>query len=169
MDKQGLMRIPIFGIIVVTFGVVLLLRQIHLISIDGYSIVLFGVLVYGGAMIIRSYSLNVRQSLYFGSLCFYSALVLLLGKYDVIEQSPYVYVPAFLIVFGLSFVMLFIFNMRDFHLLVPSVIFIGLGVAFMMTEIGYWYVGDVKEAISMYWPVALIVFGGLMLVRKKQV
>jgi len=49
------------------------------------------------------------------------------------------------------------------------VIFIGLGVAFMMTEIGYWYVGDVKEAISMYWPVALIVFGGLMLVRKKQV
>lgn len=168
MDKQGLMRIPIFGIIVVTFGVVLLLRQIHLISIDGYSIVLFGVLVYGGAMIIRSYSLNVRQSLYFGSLCFYSALVLLLGKYDVIEQSPYVYVPAFLIVFGLSFVMLFIFNMRDFHLLVPSVIFIGLGVAFMMTEIGYWYVGDVKEAISMYWPVALIVFGGLMLVRKKQ-
>ena len=169
MDKQGIMRIPIFGIIVVTFGVVLLLRQIHLISIDGYSIVLFGVLVYGGAMIIRSYSLNVRQSLYFGSLCFYSALVLLLGKYDVIEQSPYVYVPAFLIVFGLSFVMLFIFNMRDFHLLVPSVIFIGLGVAFMMTEIGYWYVGDVKEAISMYWPVALIVFGGLMLVRKKQV
>ena len=169
MDKQGLMRIPIFGIIVVTFGVVLLLRQIHLISIDGYSIVLFGVVVYGGAMIIRSYSLNVRQSLYFGSLCFYSALVLLLGKYDVIEHSPYVYVPAFLIVFGLSFVMLFIFNMRDFHLLVPSVIFIGLGVAFMMTEIGYWYVGDVKEAISMYWPVALIVFGGLMLVRKKQV
>ena len=124
MDKQGLMRIPIFGITVVTFGVVLLLRQIHLISIDGYG---------------------------------------------VIEHSPYVYVPAFLIVFGLSFVMLFIFNMRDFHLLVPSVIFIGLGVAFMMTEIGYWYVGDVKEAISMYWPVALIVFGGLMLVRKKQV
>ena len=168
MDKQGLMRIPIFGIIVVTFGVVLLLRQIHLTSIDGYSIVLFGVLVYGGAMIIRSYALNVRQSLYFGSLCFYSALVLLMGKYGVIEQTPFVYVPAFLIVFGLSFVMLFIFNMRDFHLLVPSVIFIGLGVAFMMTEIGYWYVGDVKEAISMYWPVALIVFGGLMLVRKKQ-
>ena len=168
MDKQGLMRIPIFGIIVVTFGVVLLLRQIHLISIDGYSIVLFGVLVYGGAMIIRSYALNVRQSLYFGSLCFYSALVLLMGKYGGIEQTPFVYGPGFLIDFGLSLVMLFIFNMRDFHLLVPSVIFIGLGVAFMMTEIGYWYVGDVKEAISMYWPVALIVFGGLMLVRKKQ-
>ncbi|MHB1049887.1 MAG: LiaI-LiaF-like domain-containing protein [Bacteroidota bacterium] len=162
------MRIPIFGIIVVTFGVVLLLRQIRLISVDGYSIVLFGLLVYGGAMIIRSYTLNVRQSLYFGSLCFYSALVLLLGKYGVIEQTPFVYVPAFLIVFGLSFVMLYIFNMRDFHLLVPSAIFIGLGIAFMLTEVGYWYVGDVKEAISMYWPVALIVFGGLMLVRKKQ-
>lgn len=169
MDKQGLMKFPVFGIIVVAFGVVLLLRQFHLIAIDGYAIVVYGALLYGGAMIIRSYSLNVRQSLYFGSLCFYSALVLLLGKYGVIEESPFVFVPAFLMVFGLSFVMLFIFNFGDLHLLVPAVIFIGLGIAFMMTEIGYWYVGDVKEAISMYWPVALIVFGGLMLVRKKQV
>jgi hypothetical protein len=167
MDNQALKRIPVLGIIAITLGVVLLLRQIHVIDIDGTTIVLVGVFAYGGAMILRSFTLNIRQSLFFGSVCFYSALVLLMGKSGLIEQSPFMYVPAFLIVFGLSFLMLYVFNIRDFHLLVPSLIFIGLGITFMLTEIGYWYVGDVKEAVSMYWPVALIVFGGLLLVRRK--
>lgn len=168
MDRQALKRIPILGIIAITFGVVLLLRQMHIIDVDGMTIVVVGVFAYGGAMILRSFILNIRQSLFFGSVCFYSALVLLMGKFGLIEQSPYIYVPAFLIVFGLSFLMLFVFNLGDLHLLVPSLIFIGLGITFMLTEIGYWYVGDVKEAVAMYWPVALIVFGGLLLVRRKR-
>lgn len=142
------------------------MRQLNIIKIDGKTLILFGLIAYGGGVIIRSFTMNIRHSLFFASLCFYSGVLLLLGKYNLVESSPYIYVPGFLIVFGLAFVMLFIYNVRDFHLLVPAIIFIGLGVAFMMTEVGYWYVSDVKDVIRMYWPLALILFGGLMLLKR---
>lgn len=166
MDKQQIKRIPILGIFLVILGVGLLLRQLNILKIDGETFLIFGLVAYGGAMVIRSFTMDIRQSLFFGSLCFYAGVLLLMGKYDLVENSPFIYVPGFLIVFGLAFLMLFVFNFKDFHLLVPSFIFIGIGVAFMMTEIGYWYVSDVKDVIKMYWPAALILFGGLMLLRR---
>lgn len=167
MDKQQITRIPILGILLVVVGVGLLLRKVHFLQIDGVTILLFGLVVYGSLTIVRSFATDIRQSLFFGSLCFYSGTLLLLGKYHFIENSPFLYVPGFLIVFGVAFLMLFVFNMKDVHLLVPSLIFIGIGVAFMLTETGYWYVSDVKEAIRMYWPVALVLFGALLLVSKR--
>lgn len=168
MDKKQFNRIPFFGIILVVLGVGLLLRQMHIIRVDGMSMLLFGFVAYGAAMIIRSFVTSIRQSLFFGSICFFSGVLLILGQYELIEHSAYVYVPGFLMAFGLSFVMLFLFNFKDFHLLLPAVIFIGLGVAFMMTEIGYLYPSDVKEAIRQYWPAAIILFGILMLFRRKE-
>ncbi len=166
MDRKEFKRIPFFGIILVIVGVGLLLRQLHILRLDGESMVLFGLIAYGGVMIVRSFVTDVRQALFFGSLCFFSGIVLFLGKYDLVESSAYIYVPGFLIATGLSFAMLFVFNFRDFHLLVPSLIFIGLGVAFMMTEVGYLYPSDVKEAVRQYWPAAFIVFGVLIIVRR---
>ena len=168
MDKKEISRIPLFGIVLVVVGVALLLRQMNIIHVDGKTLLLFGLVAYGGAMIVRSFLLDIRQSLFLGSVAFYSGIVLVLGKYGVIESGPSVYVPAFLVAFGLSFLMLFIFDFRDFHLLLPAVIFIGLGAAFMLTEIGLLYPSDVKEAIRQYWPVAIILFGVMLLFRRKE-
>ena len=166
MDKQKISRIPVLGIVLVVIGAALLLRQLRIVRVDAATFVFFGLIAYGGTMIVRSYVMNIRQSLFFGSLCFFSGVLLVLGKYDVVENSPFIYVPGFLIVFGLAFLMLFVFNFSDYHLLVPALIFIGIGVAFMLTEVGYWYVSDVKDVIRMYWPVALILFGGLILLKR---
>lgn len=62
MDKQQIKRIPVFGIVLVVLGVGLLLRQLHIVHLDGGSMLLFGLIVYGGIMIIRSFVTNVRQS-----------------------------------------------------------------------------------------------------------
>jgi len=166
MKTDQFSRIPILGIFLIVLGTGLLLKQLNVIHIDGKTFLLFGLVAYGGAMVIRSFIFNIRQSLFLGSLCFYSGVLLLLGKYDLVENSAYVYIPGFLIVFGMAFLMLFIYNIRDIHLLVPAFIFVAIGVAFMMTEIGYWYVSDVKDVIRMYWPVALILFGFLILLRR---
>ena len=168
MDKQQIKKIPIFGIILVVVGAGLLLRQMDILRVDGKSMLLFGFVSYGAATIIRSFLTNIRQSLFLGSVSFFIGILLVLGNYELIEPTAYVYVPGVLISFGLSFMMLFIFNYKDVHLLLPAVIFIGLGAAFMMTEIGFLYPSDVKEAISRYWPVALILFGILMLFRRKE-
>ncbi len=167
MDQQQFKRIPFFGIFLVVLGVGLLLHQLNIVSIDGESMVLFGLVAYGAITIIRSFLTNVRSSLFFASLCFFSGVLLFLGKYDLVEHSPFVYIPGFLMVFGMSFLMLYLYNMREYHLLVPAAIFLALGVAFMMTEVGYWYPSDVKEAVRTYWPAALILFGILLLFRKK--
>ncbi len=168
MEKTQLSRIPILGIVLVILGIGLLLRQLHILKLDGSTFLLLGITCYGIAVVVRAFLLTVRKQIFFGSLCFYSGILLLLGKFNLIERTPYVYVPGFLIVFGLAFLSLFIFNFKDYHLLVPAAVFIVLGGAFMMTEIGYWYASDVKEAIGMYWPVALILFGGLMLLKRKE-
>ena len=168
MDKQQINKIPVFGIILVTVGVGLLLRQMEILRVDGKSLLLFGAAAYGAAMIIRSFLMNIRQSLFLGSVSFFIGILFLLGHYELIEPTAYIYVPGILISFGLSFMMLFIFNYKDVHLLLPAVIFVGLGIAFMMTELGYLYPRDVKDAISRYWPVAIILFGVLMLFRRKE-
>src|SRR3990172_4668031 len=168
MDKQKISRIPILGIILVIIGAALLLRQLRIVHVDAGTFLIFGLIAYGGSMIVRSYMMNIRQSLFFGCLCFFSGVLLVLGKYDVRENSPFTYVPGFLIVFGIAFLMLFVFNFHDYQLLVQSLIFIALGVAFMLTEVGYWYVSDVKDAIKMFWPVALILFGGLILLKRRE-
>jgi len=167
MDKQQINRIPILGIILVVLGVGLLLRQLHIFRVDGVTLLLIGLTIYGASAVGRAFFVNVRKQIFFGSLCFYSGILLLLGKYQLVERSPFIYVPGFLIVFGLAFLSLFIYNFKDFHLLVPALVFIVLGVAFMMTQVGYWYVTDVKDAIGMYWPAALVIFGGLLLLRRK--
>ena len=168
MNKQELKRIPILGTILVLLGVGLLLRQLHIVRIDGGAFLLLGLTIYGAATVIRSFWFDIRQQIFWGSLCFFSGILLLLGKYDLVEKSPFIYVPGFLIVFGLAFFVLYTYSFKDIHLLVPALLFIGIGVAFMMTEVGFWYVEDVKDAIGKYWPVALILFGGLMLLRRKE-
>ena len=167
MEKKQLYRIPILGIILIVLGVGLLLKQLRIVAVDGSTILIMGMTLYGIAAVVRSFLLTTRKQIFFGSLCFFSGILLLLGKFNFVERTAFVYVPGFLIVFGLAFLSLFIFNVRDFHLLVPALLFILLGIAFMMTEVGYWYVSDVKEAIGMYWPAALILFGGLLLLKRK--
>lgn len=168
MDRQQIHKVPILGIILLILGIGLFLKQLRIFQIDGTAFLFFGVTLYGLAAVGRAFFLNVRRQIFFGSLCFYGGILLLLGKYELIERSPFIYVPGFLIVFGLAFLSLFIYHSKDFHLLVPAFIFILLGAAFMMTEVGYWYVSDVKDAIGKYWPAALIIFGGLMLLRRRE-
>lgn len=167
METKAMNRIPVLGIILVVVGIGLLLKQMHVLSVDGATVLIAGVTVYGGVMTVRAFLSGVRQGLFFGGLCFYGGVLLGMGHWGIIESSPYTYVPGFLTVFGLAFLMLFVHNVRDFHLLVPAAVFIGLGAAFMLTEAGYWYVSDVKDVIAMYWPAALIVFGGLLLLRRR--
>lgn len=167
IEKKHYAKIPFIGITLVVLGVGLLLHQMNILRISNTTLIFYCITSYGIAMIVRSFFMNIRQSLFFGSLCFYSGVLLLLGNYEIIETSPYIFVPGFLMAFGLSFLMLFVFDPQDFHLLVPAGIFIGLGIVFMMTEIGYLYPSDVKDAISMYWPAVLILFGILMLFRRK--
>jgi hypothetical protein len=71
------------------------------------------------------------------------------------------------VIFGFSFLVLFIFNVRDWHLLIPSLLFVGLGAALMLTELKMLYAEQVWHVVKSYWPVALILMGAAMVLRKR--
>ncbi len=168
MAQQMINRFPIIGLVLVLLGVTLLLDQMQVIDIGGWALVWIGVALYGGATVIRSFIYNERHRVFFGTLCFLTGILFFLRKAGFIYGHVTIYFPAFLLIFGFSFLMLFVFNMKDWHLLIPSFIFLGLGAALMMTALGLWYSADVWRVIHSYWPVILILIGGTMLIRRRR-
>lgn len=166
MEQNNFNRFPIIGLVLVLLGVALLLNQMQVIHIGGMALVWLGLLVYGAAVVIRSFINNDRSKVFFGTLCFLTGILFFLRKVGFIHSSFSIYFPAFTIIVGLAFFMLFVFNVKDWHLLIPAFIFLALGAALMLTHLGYWYSRDMWKAIASYWPVLLILIGGAMLLRR---
>jgi hypothetical protein len=161
-------RFPIIGVILIVIGVALLLHEMEVINIGAGTLVWIGVFAYGAATIIRAFIVNERGKIFWGTLCYLTGLLFLLKKFGFLHESFSLYFPAFILIVGLSFFMLFVFNIRDWHLLIPSFIFLAVGAALMLTQMGYWYTRDVWNVIRSYWPVLLILLGGVMILRKRQ-
>lgn len=168
MAREMVNRIPIIGFVLVLLGVTLLLNQMDVIDIGGWSLIWIGLALFGGATVIRSFMYNERQRIFFGTFCFLAGILFFLKKAGFIYGNVAIYFPAFLLIFGFSFFMLFVFNMKDWHLLIPAFIFLGLGAAMMMTALGLWYSADVWRAIHSYWPLILILLGVVMLIRRRK-
>ena len=166
MEQNSFNRFPIIGFVLVLLGVALLLNQMNVIHIGGIALVWLGLLVYGAALVIRSFINNDRGKVFFGTLCFLTGILFFMRKLGLVNGAFSIYLPAFIIIVGLAFLMLFVFNVKDWHLLIPSVIFLALGAALMLTHLGYWYSHDVWKVIASYWPVLLIIIGGTMLLRR---
>ena len=137
MEQHTFNRFPIIGLVLVLLGVALLLNQMSIIHIGGWSLVWLGLLLYGAAVVLRSFVSNDRSKVFFGTLCFLTGILFFLRKGGFIHGSFSIYFPAFIIIVGVAFFMLFVFNIKDWHLLIPSLIFLGLGAALMLTHLGY--------------------------------
>lgn len=166
MEQNSINRFPIIGLVLVLLGVALLLNQMNVIHIGGMALVWLGLLVYGAAVVIRSFINNDRSKVFFGTLCFLTGILFFILKAGFISGAFSIYFPAFIIIVGLAFFMLFVFNTKDWHLLIPALIFLALGAALMLTHLGYWYSRDVWRTIASYWPILLILIGGTMLIRR---
>jgi hypothetical protein len=63
--------------------------------------------------------------------------------------------PVFIIGPGIGFFMMFLFGQKEKGMLVPASILSGLGILFMLSKTG----------VMRYWPVVLIIFGIVMIIR----
>lgn len=169
MEETAQYRLPIIGIVLVLLGVALLLDQMEIIAIGGWTLLWVGLGIYGGATVARSFVVRDRRKVFIGTLLFLAGILFTLRRLDLVAGAAPVIIPAFIVMFGLGFFMLFVFDPHDAHLLIPAVLFVGLGAALMMTELGYWYVRDVWHTIGTYWPLLLVLAGVMMLLRKRNV
>ncbi len=167
MSSEQRNKVSLIGAILVLIGVALLLKQMHILDINGKKLLWIALTVYGGATVTRSFWYNVRHKIFWGSLCFFTGILFTLREYGLVHGSAPMFLPAVLVIFGFSFFVLFVFNVRDWHLLIPSILFAGLGASLMLTELKMLYAEQVWHVVKNYWPVALILMGGAMVLRKR--
>lgn len=160
-------RVSWFGLILIIFGLVLLLDKLNVINI-AFSTVFWPVMTLVGLVTAASgYSRNRRGKIFGGTILFLYSLYFFLRSQDFIEFRGHLFLPATFFIIGVGFLMMYLQNFRDWYLLIPALIFAGVGAAFILAEFGYLYWWDVSMALADYWPVILIVIGLAILLKRR--
>lgn len=158
-------RVSWFGVGLILVGVAMFLDRFDVLSF-GWMPVLWGlVAVIGLIKAIDGFGKNKSGRVFWGTFWFLFGTYNLLRDIDVVELRSYWWLPALLLMLGFSLLTMYASTPREWHLLVPALFLLGIGAAMVLTEFGYLYRHDVVEAIRMYWPVGLILFGGALVAR----
>jgi hypothetical protein len=159
---------PIFGILLIVIGSSILLDRLYIIHFGWYRIWPTLLAVLGLWMVINSFIYEKRGKIFGGTFIFLLGVLFVLKNFNIIYMRYDIFWPALFLILGLSFLMLFIFEPKDWGVLIPSIIFIGFGLFVIFTRLGYFYYWEIWDLIGMYWPVILIIIGVSMLLTKKK-
>jgi LiaF transmembrane domain len=154
------------GVVLILIGLSLLLDRFDILRIGIFPILWSLVAVFGFARTVDGFGKNRPGRVFWGTFLFLLGSYNVLRRLDIIELRSYWMFPTLLVIIGLSLAVMYTSTPKDWHLLIPSALLIGSGVAIIMTEFGYFYRYDVVRAFRLYWPVGLILFG-LSLVLSK--
>ncbi|MBI3194529.1 MAG: hypothetical protein HYZ34_08710 [Ignavibacteriae bacterium] len=156
-----------FGIALIVFGALLLLIKTDILDIDFSQVIWAGVMVLGLGIVVQGFSRDKRGKVFWGTVLFLYSLYFFLHEFEFIEYYHHIFLPSSLIIFGIAFFMLFISNVREWALIIPSVFFIGIGGAFLLSEFGYVDCDEVWNTMWSYWPVLLIAVGLGILIKRR--
>jgi hypothetical protein len=158
-------RVSMLGILLIAFGAFLLLRKFGVIGLRVHDIVwpvltLFGLFIAG-----RGLAEGRRGRIVGGTVLFLYSIFFLIRSLDRYDVPFETILPATFLVFGVVFMMLFVNRPAEWYYIVPGLLLLAVGSSIMMTEYGYWYGWEVRDAISTWWPAALVLMGAGMLLR----
>ena len=162
-------RFPILGVSLILLGVGLLLDRFGVLQLQFENFISAIMIIVGAVLSIRAFVTDHRGSIFFGTLLFLFGVFILLADLNIIQHHAEISLPASLIIIGISFVMIFVQDMQEWGVLIPGVILMGTGTAFMFTRLGYIELEQIAVISQIYWPVILIVIGGGLLMRGKKV
>jgi len=116
-----------------------------------------------------------KNSAFWGGIFAVLGLFFVLRNFDVIPYYWFPeYWPIFLIALGFGFIILYIFEPRDWGVLIPGVIFLALGVLFILGTMDLLenVFENFADIMFTYWPLVLVLVGLLLIlnsVRHKEV
>jgi hypothetical protein len=166
MEKPG-PRIPWLGIALILFGALLLVNKLDLVDISFHQIFWPIVMLLGLVGVGRGFGRGKRGKIFFGTLVFLFGLYFLLHSIDRFEIGGHLIVASSFLIFGIAFLMVWFNDVRDWYYLIPAALSGGVGVALLGSELGYLSHWEVLDAVRVYWPLALILFGVGMILRRK--
>ncbi len=160
-------RVSILGIFLIVFGSLLLLKKFDVIDLSVREIIwpalaLMGLIVAGRGLFDR-----VKWKVFWGTVLFLYSIFFLVRSIDRFDIPIQMIFPATFLVFGIVFVMLFVNRPADWYYLVPGLLLLAVGVSMVLTEYGYWYGWEIRDAIATWWPLALVLMGAGMLLRRR--
>lgn len=161
-------RTALFGILLVLVGVALLLEKLDLVEFGWTRILWAAVSLVGAVIVIRAFVSNGRGRIFWGTILFLYGLLFLLRSLHLVELDFEVLMPASIIILGFGFLILFVSDPKDWHLLIPSLILLVFGGAFMLSEVGFIRRWELWESIGTWWPLILIFVGFSLILRRRK-
>ncbi len=156
MKKQ----FPWFGLFLVVIGAVLLLNQLHVLRFGWARLIWIICIFFGGGIVLRGLVNQRVGSVFWGTVIFLTGIFFTLHQFEIIESHGRMIPAVTLVIFGFAFLMKIIFAPRtSWPSIIPAVVFLGLGSALMLSDLGYLYHYDVWMFCRTYWPVLLIAAG----------
>jgi hypothetical protein len=169
MANEGKNRhIPLVGILLILLGLILLLGQFGILDYGFWTIVTAGMVVYGAVLVIRSFSLQDRNKVFWGTVLFLAGLYFLLHSLGMIAIGGPAFIPVVFLILGFAFLMSYFYRFSDWHLLIPALFFIFLGGIIFAEDVGYLREVDVTYYLSNYWPILLIMFGAALVLKARK-
>jgi hypothetical protein len=165
MNSSRSFRIPWLGVIFVVLGLMLLIEKL------GYYHLHFGmifwplVLIFGFMKVVEGFSGNNSGRIFFGTICFLYGVYFLLRSSDYFEMRFHMFLPATFIIIGFAFVMIFLNTPREWAFLLPAILLMSAGIAYLLSDVGYFSPWEVRELVRLYWPVGLIIAGLAIILR----
>lgn len=160
-------RFPWFAVALILVGTTMLLDRVDLLPVQ-WQMVAWGVLMlFGAHRVILGFTVRWRGRVFWGTLLFLIGLYNVLYHLNVVERYPHMFFPVIMVAVGLSFLMMYALAPKEWHLLIPALTLTGLGAILLFAEYGYFDRWEIIWAIRRYWPVALILFGISILLKKR--
>ncbi len=161
------------GVLLVAIGGLIILNKLDVFGFRFRDIFPYAIIALG---IWFFYKLLVRHQ---RGAAFPATFFTLLGLFFLFRQHSYHFWrlhyiedfwPVFLLILGIAFLIQFLVRPKDWGLLIPSIILLCLGCAFLFRNMGWYYFYDFEYYVQQYWPLVLVFIGLLLIltnIRRK--
>jgi hypothetical protein len=160
-------RIPLLGIVLIAVGMLLLMNQFDVIELTLWNFITGFIILYGGALVVRSFGTGDRSKVFWGTALFLFGLYLILDSMGLVTHHFPILIPAIFLIVGFSFLMMYLYNISDWHLLIPSLFFIGISGVIIAEELSLFQIYRFEYYLAQYWPVLLILIGLVLIVKSR--
>ena len=155
----------IWGGVLILIGTLLLFHRFQVLPFGWWTMVWGAIAVASLAVIIRRVQAK-KDGTFWWVMLFGFALYKFVRETGWVDVPVWYGFPLMLIVAGLAFVVMVAARPKAWHLAVPALCLIGAGTAMLLAEMGTVEYGVVLQAISDYWPMAVIAYGGALILSR---
>jgi hypothetical protein len=159
-------RTPIFGILLIALGVVLLLDRLDIIYFGWGKIFWTFLGIWGAVLAVQGFQLKRRGRIFWGSLVFFVSLFFSLDQWGMFWWSDELWVGGMSLALGMAFLMLFVFEPGNVGVIVPALLFGGFGAAMILVDYNYLDWWEVRHYLMNYWPLLLVLWGIVILFKR---